>query len=63
MDIPALSIAMSMDKVNTNWGIAMMSKALDTAEVTGEALTKMMEASVSPDLGQNIDIRDRKSVV
>ncbi len=57
MDIPALSIAMSMDKVNTNWGIAMMSKALDTAEVTGEALTKMMEASVSPDLGQNIDIR------
>lgn len=57
MDIPALSIAMSMDKVNTNWGIAMMSKALDTAEDTGEALTKMMETSVSPNLGQNIDIR------
>ena len=30
MDIPALSIAMSMDKVNTNWGIAMAAKAIDT---------------------------------
>lgn len=57
MDIPALSISMSMDKVNTAWGIAMMSKAIDTAEATGDALTKMMETSVAPNLGQNIDIR------
>ncbi len=57
MDIPALSMAMSMDKVNTEWGIAMMSKALDTAEDTGAALTKMMESSVTPNLGQNIDVR------
>lgn len=57
MDIPALSIAMSMDKVNTEWGIAMMSKALDTAETVGDDIAKMMEASVTPNLGQNIDIR------
>ena len=57
MDIPALSIAMSLDKVNTDWGVAMLSKALDTAEVTGDALTKLMESSVTPKLGQNIDIR------
>lgn len=57
MDIPALSIAMSLDKVNTDWGVAMLSKALDTAEVTGDALTKLMESSVTPELGQNIDIR------
>lgn len=57
MDIPALSIAMSMDKVNTDWGIAMMSKALDTADIVSEELTKMMESSVTPNLGQNIDIR------
>lgn len=57
MDIPALSIAMSMNKVNTEWGIAMMSKAIDTAEDTGAELTKMMETSVNPNLGQSIDIR------
>jgi translation initiation factor IF-3 len=57
MDIPALSIAMSMDKVNTQWGIAMMSNALDNAEEVGDDLTKMMESSVTPNLGQNIDIR------
>lgn len=57
MDIPALSIAMSLDKVNTDWGVAMLSKALDSAEVTGDALTKLMESSVTPELGQNIDIR------
>lgn len=57
MDIPALSIAMSMDRVNTEWGIAMMSEALDTAETVGDNLTKLMESSVTPNLGQNIDIR------
>lgn len=57
MDIPALSIAMSLDKVNTDWGVAMLSKALDTADVTSDALTKLMESSVTPELGQNIDIR------
>lgn len=57
MDIPALSMAMSLDKVNTDWGIALMSKAMDIAETNGDALTKMMEASVTPNLGQNIDVR------
>ena len=57
MDIPALSIAMSMNKVNTDWGIAMMSNAIDTIEDTGAELTKMMETSVNPNLGQSIDIR------
>lgn len=57
MDIPELSMAMSLDKVNTNWGIALMSKAMDIAETNGDALTKMMEASVTPNLGQNIDVR------
>ena len=57
MDLPALSIAMSLDKVNTDWGVAMLSKALDTAEATGDTLTKLMESSVTPELGQNIDIR------
>ena len=57
MDIPALSIAMSMDKVNTEWGMAMMEKSLETAETVSADLTKMMESSVTPNLGQSIDVR------
>ncbi len=57
MDIPALSIAMSTDRIATQWGIAMMAEAIDMAEVTSDSLTKLMEASVTPNLGQNIDIR------
>ena len=37
--------------------IAMLKKNLDTVETAGADITKMMEASVTPELGQNIDIR------
>lgn len=57
MDIPALSIAMSTDRVQTDWSLALMSKAIDSMETNGDALTKIMESSVTPNLGQNIDIR------
>lgn len=57
MDIPGLSIAMSTSRVQTDWGIAMMAKTIDTVETNGDALVKMMESSVTPNLGQNIDVR------
>lgn len=38
-------------------GMAMLNKALDTDQETGEALTRMLERSVNPLVGQNIDIR------
>ena len=57
MDIPALSIAMSTDRVQTDWSLALMSKTLDTMEANGDALSKILESSVTPNLGQNIDIR------
>lgn len=38
-------------------GMAMLNKALDTDQESGEALTKMLERSVNPMIGQNIDIR------
>ncbi len=37
-------------------GMAILSKSLDTAEISGQSLIKMMEQSVSPHLGGNIDI-------
>ena len=57
MDIPALSIAMSTERVQRDWSLALMSKTLDTMETNGDALTKLMEYSVTPNMGQNIDIR------
>lgn len=56
MDIPALSTYMSMSNLSTQVDIAVMSKILDTAEATGEALTQMMASAQIPGLGENIDI-------
>ena len=33
------------------------NKNLDTVETAGADIAKMMEASVTPELGQNIDLR------
>lgn len=57
MDISALSVVMSMDQLRTNAGFAVMAKAMDTMEESGDAITKMLENSINPELGQNIDIR------
>ena len=37
--------------------MAMLRKSLDTVETSGEMLTQMMERSVNPNVGANIDIR------
>lgn len=37
--------------------MAMLRKSLDTVETSGEMLTQMMEQSVNPNVGANIDIR------
>lgn len=56
MDIPGLSMAMAQSRLQTDFGVAMLSKSLDSVQETGENLTKMMELSVNPGLGANIDI-------
>ena len=56
MDIPALSMSMSMSNLQTQIGIALMDKAMETVEITTDGLQQMMEASVTPHLGQTIDI-------
>ena len=38
-------------------GIAMLSKAMDMQEQMGAELTQMMEQSVNPGVGANIDLR------
>lgn len=55
MTLSALSIgASSMDTSNTI-GLLMVKKSLESIEQSGANLTKIMEASVTPHLGQNID--------
>ncbi len=61
MDIPALSMAMATSQLQTNVGIAMLSKTLDLNQVLGDNLTDMidaaaMERSVYPAIGGNIDL-------
>ncbi|MBO5351933.1 MAG: YjfB family protein [Lachnospiraceae bacterium] len=56
MDIPALSVAMSQANVIDQYSVAMLSKTLDTVEESGAMMIQMMEQSVNPHLGQNIDI-------
>lgn len=57
MDIPGLSVAMSQANVVNDVNIAVLSKALDTMEESGELMVQMMEQSVNPHLGANIDVR------
>ena len=56
MDIAALSTQMHMAQLSQDVGTAMLGKSLDTAEDLGSGMVKMMEASVTPELGQNIDL-------
>ncbi|MCH5272698.1 MAG: YjfB family protein [Lachnospiraceae bacterium] len=57
MDVAALSMQASALKTSDMLGIAVFKKTLETLEVSGESMIKMMEQSVNPHLGQNIDIR------
>ena len=56
MDVANLSMNLSSSRVINDVQVAVLKKSLDTLETTCDDLTKMMEASVTPNLGQNIDI-------
>ena len=48
---------MTIAGITNDIQIAMLKKNLDTVETAGADIAKMMEASVTPELGQNIDLR------
>lgn len=60
MNIPELSTALANMELSQKVGVAVLAKALDSAEVTGDTLVQMMdrsmELSVNPSVGSNIDI-------
>lgn len=62
MDIPGLSMALSQTKVQGDFSVMMLSKAMDLNATLGEGMVEMldsaaMENSVTPYIGGNIDIR------
>ncbi|MDF2537025.1 MAG: hypothetical protein K0S76_46 [Herbinix sp.] len=63
MDIAALSILLSQEEVSQQAGISVMNKVLDTGEAQMMDMinmlrqnTMMMERSVHPHIGNNIDL-------
>ena len=57
MDIASYSMANVANNLMQSVGVSMLSKTLDSQEMQGDALAKMMEMSVIPNVGANIDIR------
>ena len=62
MTISSLPAATSQPVNSTTVGIAVLAKSLDTIEQSGQSMIQMMEKSVSPNLGQNIDMRVQQTV-
>lgn len=56
MDIRSLSTSMSLTNLQMNVGYSMLAKSMEVAEDTGDAITKIMEQSVNPNIGSTIDI-------
>ncbi len=57
MDIAALSMQTAALETSDMVSVAVFKKTLETIEGSGENMIKMMEQSVQPHLGQNIDLR------
>lgn len=56
MNIAGLSMALSSVSVSNDVSTAVLSMNLDELQEMGDAMKKMMEQSVMPQLGQNIDV-------
>ena len=61
MDIAALSMAMSQEKVMNEVGTAMLKNALNVQEDVGAEVVEMidsaaMERSINPSIGNAVDI-------
>lgn len=60
MEIQGLSLSstvLSNADMNSSAGILLLNKALDTDQANGEMMASMLERSVNPMVGRNIDIR------
>lgn len=56
-DIASMSVALSQSKALSEVGTAILSETLDVQEAEGNNMVRMMEQSVNPGLGANVDLR------
>lgn len=56
IDIAALSTSMSTSNLLSEVSFALCEMAMDDMQVNADGLRKIMEQSVTPHIGQNIDI-------
>lgn len=56
MDISEISISMGQTGLINAVSTAVLGMSMDMAETAGENLIKMMELSVNPNVGSNIDV-------
>lgn len=57
INIASYSMNHSQNTIMQNIGIQLLKNALDIQEIQGSEMIQLMEQSVNPELGQNIDIR------
>ncbi len=57
MDIALTSMVLSQVDLKTQIDTAVLNMSLDTIELASDNMIKMMEQSVTPNLGQSIDIK------
>ena len=57
MDIAKLSIMMSQSQLKQQASISVMKQTMDHAEMQSEQMIQMLQQSVQPHLGGNIDVR------
>ena len=57
MDIAKLSIAMSQSQLKQQASISVMRKTMDQAEIQSEQMIRMLEESVQPHLGGNVNLK------
>ncbi len=55
MELGAISNTLSTRNVSSQIDVAILRKNMDSMEEMGDSMIKMMERSVYPNLGQNID--------
>ena len=57
MDIASLSLSLSQMKVANQASISVLKLTMDTAQEQMEDMTKIMEQSVNPHIGSNLDLK------
>lgn len=56
MDIAALSTEMSTVNLNSQVAVSVMKLSMEQMDVSADGMKKIMETSVCPQLGGNIDV-------